>query len=277
MPDGANERFVQVNGIRIRYITAGNGPPLVLVHGLMGFSMSWSENIAVLAKKFSIYAVDMPNLGYSERKPVDASLDGHAHWLASFLDALYLQRVDIMASSHGGSMVLGFALLYPEHCGKLVLVSPVNPFSEIERWIIDFMQSWPGRRFAHTLVYMPYIVRKQWLGRMYTDLDRALPGTVEEYTHAVRQQGTIDHVLCILKTWFTDMKQLDVRLDELKGRDIELIWGEKDKLVPVASGRQLSDRLQIPITVMPDCGHLPYEEKPEEFNQVMRSIFNIQL
>jgi pimeloyl-ACP methyl ester carboxylesterase len=275
VPDDARECFVQVNGLRIRYISAGSGPPLVLVHGLLGFSMSWSENISLLAKKFTVFALDMPNLGYSERKPVDASLDGHARWLAAFLDALNLQRADIMASSHGGGMVLNFAMLFPPRCGKLVLVSPVNPFSEVERWIVDFMQTWLGRRFARTLVYMPYFIRKRWLGRMYTDLDRALPGTVEEYTRAVRQQGTIDHVLLILKTWFSDIRRLDARLDELQGGDIHLVWGEKDELVLVKSGRKLAERLQIPITVIPDCGHLPYEEKPDEFNRVMRAIFNI--
>ena len=275
MPDGARECFVQVNGLRIRYITAGSGPPLVLVHGLLGFSMSWSENIAQLAKRYTVYAVDMPNLGYSERKKVDASLDGHTKWLVAFLDTLQLPQVDIIASSHGGGMVMNFGVLYPHRWKKLVLVSPVNPYSEVDRWLVDAMQSLPGRLFAHQLTKMPYAIRKHWLVRMYTDLERALPGTVEEYTRAAKSNETIDHVLRILKTWFADMQKLDARLDELNGRDIHLVWGEKDKIVPVASGRKLRERLHVPLTVIPDCGHLPYEEKPEEFNSVMSSIFNI--
>src|SRR5579872_5030749 len=83
VPDGAEECFVTVNGLRIRYLKAGAGPAIVLIHGLLGFSFSWSETIPVLARTHTVYAPDMPNLGYSQRASVDATLEGHTRWLGA--------------------------------------------------------------------------------------------------------------------------------------------------------------------------------------------------
>src|SRR5271155_3331787 len=78
VPEGVHEQTVSVLGHSVRYLVGGSGPPVVFIHGLLGFSFSWSENLGVLARHFRVIAPDMPNLGYSERYRSDCTLAGHA-------------------------------------------------------------------------------------------------------------------------------------------------------------------------------------------------------
>ena len=65
--DRMTEDFVVVNGVRVHFGRAGSGPPLVLVHGLVGSVANWRRNIDQLAKYATVYAVDLANMGRSER------------------------------------------------------------------------------------------------------------------------------------------------------------------------------------------------------------------
>src|SRR5437763_6699381 len=85
VPTGIEERFAQVQGHRMRYLTAGFGPPLLFIHGLMGFSFSWSENLAVLAQHFTVFAPDLLNTGYSERVELQGDLKQTATLMSEFM------------------------------------------------------------------------------------------------------------------------------------------------------------------------------------------------
>ena len=74
---GVEEHRITINGIEWRYLRAGSGPALLLVHGLMGFSWSWRFNMCELAKSFTVYAPDLPGCGFSQRD--DQLAD---HWRA---------------------------------------------------------------------------------------------------------------------------------------------------------------------------------------------------
>ena len=64
---GVEEHRVSLNGVKWRYLRAGSGPALLLVHGLMGYSWSWRFNMRELAKHFTVYAPDLPGCGFSQR------------------------------------------------------------------------------------------------------------------------------------------------------------------------------------------------------------------
>src|SRR5256885_1116581 len=130
IPDGVREEFVLVGSHRMRYLTAGSGPPLVLLHGLLGFSFSFSENLAPLAKIATVYAPDLLNTGYSERAKTGATLSNLAEQASNFMAALGISKADLLGSSHGGSVAMLLAGKSPEKIGRLVLVSPANCWSE---------------------------------------------------------------------------------------------------------------------------------------------------
>src|SRR5205085_1177863 len=88
--------------------TAGSGPPLVLLHGLLGFSFSFSENLAALSQIATVYSPDFLNTGYSERTRTGATLSDLANQVSNFMAALGIPRADLLASSHRGA-VAGYA------------------------------------------------------------------------------------------------------------------------------------------------------------------------
>ena len=99
-----NERFVEANGMRIRFWHAGSGPSLVLVHGLLGYSFSWRRVITEFARDREVFALDMPGAGFSEcRADLDCRLLGAAQRLLAFLNAAEISSCDLVGSSYGGS------------------------------------------------------------------------------------------------------------------------------------------------------------------------------
>src|SRR5438128_11222407 len=98
------EAFVVVDGAKIHYQRAGPGRPLLLLHGLVGSAKNWRRNISFLSRDSSVYAVDLFNMGKSERVPgLDAGLDATADRLAAYMDAVGLDEADIAGHSHGGA------------------------------------------------------------------------------------------------------------------------------------------------------------------------------
>jgi pimeloyl-ACP methyl ester carboxylesterase len=100
--DGVEEGCAIINGLRWRYLHAGSGPALLLVHGFMGYSFSWRFVMAELARHFSVYAVDLPGCGFSERNPsLPGTLASDAEGLLNFKDPLGIEQVDVLGTSRG--------------------------------------------------------------------------------------------------------------------------------------------------------------------------------
>src|SRR5215469_7000915 len=86
---GAEERSVRLDGVTWRYWVAGSGPPLVLIHGFMGYSFSWRFNMAQLSRHFSVYSIDLPGCGFSQRPSLsECSLCGDAEGVLRFMEEL---------------------------------------------------------------------------------------------------------------------------------------------------------------------------------------------
>ena len=111
------EGFVVVAGVKVHYQRAGSGRPLLLLHGLVGSAKNWRLNINFLAQDSDVYAIDLFNMGKSERVPgLDAGLEATADRLAAYMDALGLDEADIAAHSHGGAVAMMFAARHPVRC-----------------------------------------------------------------------------------------------------------------------------------------------------------------
>src|ERR1700733_4456924 len=138
------ECWMDLDGARMRYLRAGSGPPLVLLHGLLGYSFSWRFALPVLAQKAMVYALDMPGAGLSDRPPnANGSLCAHAERLLRFLDAMGIASCDLLGTSHGGAVAMMTAALAPERVRSLILVAPVNPWSAHGRRLAPFLSSAP--------------------------------------------------------------------------------------------------------------------------------------
>src|SRR6202021_998221 len=150
------EAFVVVDGVKIHYQCAGTGRPLLLLHGLVGSAKNWRQNISFLSRECSVYAVDLFDMGQSERVPgLDAGLEATADRLAACMDALGLAEADIAGHSHGGAVAMMFAARHPDRVRSLILFAPANPFCDLGHQLIRFYQTRFGIWLARLSPFLP--------------------------------------------------------------------------------------------------------------------------
>jgi pimeloyl-ACP methyl ester carboxylesterase len=265
------ECFAMVDGHRMRYLRCGSGPALVLVHGLLGYSFSWRYALPVLAERATVFAVDMVGVGFSDRPAnLDCRFRAHAERLLLFLDTIGVVSCDLLGTSHGGAVAMMAAALAPERIRRLILVAPANPWSAHGKMWAPFLASapvsWlilhlgPGLEVAHDLV----------LRRLYCDRSRIRPGTLAGYSAPLRSPGAFKYWLDVMRTWNSDLGDLETEMPRIAHIPALLLWGEKDAAVDPASAVELGRQFKNCRTqIFEGVGHLPYEEVPERFNSAL--------
>ena len=262
----------------MRYLRAGSGRALILVHGLLGYSFSWRYTMPALAPYATVYAPDMLGAGFSDRPAgLDHSMRGTAQRLLRFISGLGtglgISSFDLLGTSHGGAVAMMAAAECVDgsaglHLRRLVLVAPVNPFSAHGRRLAPLFGSRFGSALfrltsAHMRFTYPY-----WHARMYGDRSRIPAGTLEGYMAPLAIPGLFEHALSIVRTWTQDLRELEATVPKLGGVPTLLMWGSKDTAVYASSAAALAKYFPNSRTIIfPGIGHLPYEECPEEFNR----------
>ena len=275
---GAEECWMEIEGGRMRYLRAGAGPALILLHGLLGYSFSWRFTLPALARYATVYAPDMMGAGFSDRVAgIDYSMHGTARRVLRFIERLGLSSTefDLLGTSHGGAVAMFAAA---ECLGgdsrlrvqRLVLVAPVNPYSAHGQWLAPFFGSDFGAALFRLSIARMDFLYPYWHARMFGDRKRIPPGTLEGYVAPLAKPGLFEHALNIVRTWTKDLRELKAILPKLAGIPTLLMWGSKDSAVYPSSVKPLAkffpNSEQI---VFPGIGHLPYEECPEEFNPAL--------
>jgi len=272
---GVEECWMDFDGARMRYLRAGSGPPLILLHGLLAYSFSWRYALPALAPYATAYAPDLLGAGFSDRpRGIDHSLRGTALRVLRFVENLGLSSFDLLGTSRGGAVAMAAAAECMSAGGcrarlrRLVLVCPVNPYSTHGTWLAPFF----GTPFGATLFRsgigrMPSLF-PYWHGRLFADRKKIPPGSLEGYTAPLATPGYLEHALSIVRTWTADLRELEALLPKLAPIPTLLMWGDEDPAVYVSSMEPLARHfLHVQTVVFPGVGHLPYEECPEEFNR----------
>lgn len=276
------EHWAELDGYWMRYLKAGHGPPVVLVHGLLGYSFSWRFNWQVLASNHTVYAVDLLGIGFSDRPPVGAvpmDLFGTADRMLRWMGSLGLRCATVVGTSHGGGVSIAMAGKDQQRrsglISNLVLVAPVNPWSNIGRRRVRLFRTRVGAAILKLAAPLLGFSRSAALGRMYGDSHQITPETLAGYRKPLRLPRSIDYGLAIVKTWTDDISQLQTSVELIRELPVLLVWGDRDRLVPISSGHELKHRLKgAEMVVMEGVGHLPYEENPDEFNRILLRFLN---
>ena len=120
---GAQVRFCDAKGMRTRYIEAGDGDPLILMHGSGGHAESFHKNVVPLGKHFHTYAIDMANHGFTDNHPSMPGTPGIADHLLRFMDSVGIERAHLAGESLGGAAAAKFALDHPDRVLKLIYIT----------------------------------------------------------------------------------------------------------------------------------------------------------
>lgn len=274
--DGVEECSVDIDGVRWRYLRAGTGPPLLVVHGFMGYSFSWRFVIKGLAQHYSVYAVDLPGCGFSQRSAwLPGTLVSDAVHLLGFMDHLGIEQFDLLGTSRGGGATIALAALAAERgllhrIRKLVLSAPINPWSKIGLLRIRLLCTRGGRFYIiHLASRFPFIL-KDFFKKLYADPASIPPDSLAGYQAGLGPSGSFLHLWNITRSWMTDLKHVGSVLPMVESVPALLLWGERDAAVDPASAEELHCRWRNSAVVMMNrVGHMPYEEVPEEFNRIV--------
>jgi pimeloyl-ACP methyl ester carboxylesterase len=270
-PSEPQECWATIEGHRMRYLRCGAGPPVLLIHGLLGFSFSWRFALPALAPHFTCYAVDLLGMGHSERVPdLPVDFNSQARRMAQFMDALGVASADVIGTSYGGAVAMTLAAQTPECVRRLVLVAPANPWSKIGSVLAAIIATRIGR-----CVFLRFAPRwneaaKARMARMYGDPSRMPPDSFPTYSAAAAVPGTLEQVARMMCSWQHDLSALKRSLPRIANIPTLLIWGSRDRIVDPRSAVRLKAAFTNAKLIMMDgLGHLPYEEAPEEFNRVL--------
>lgn len=270
------EETTQVDGLKVRFQRAGSGPPLILVHGLMGYSFSFRRVLPLLSIEREVIAVDMPGSGFSNcGQGMDSRLRSAAERLLAFMDAIGVSSCDLVGSSYGGTTALMAATLAPSRIRTLILVAPANPWSKIGRKRLAILKVplvaalFPmcARRFRG---FHGYFVR-----RMYGDPTLVTPETLKGYGIPLQRPGVFEHAVRITRSWKSDMQELKAALPKISHIPSLILWGTKDRLVELSTAEHLAKCFEhADVAVVDGWGHLPYEEYPTDFSRRVLAFLN---
>jgi len=252
-------------------------PALVLVHGLLGYSFSWRHNLEKFSGLRDVYAVDLLGMGHSDRPrngSADFTMAAAAGRLLEFLHSLGHSQVDLLGTSHGGAVAMMTAILDRASARplirRLVLVAPAHPFMWSARIRLAFFRTSFGRMVMRSVAKHNSFLRRKSLGRMYADASLITDETRQGYDVNLSDQRSYEYALEVVRTWREDMRRLKDELPSTSEVPVLLLWGAKDPVVDCDSGHLLRRSFRnAQYVVLPNVGHLPYEEAPEEFNRLV--------
>jgi pimeloyl-ACP methyl ester carboxylesterase len=260
---GLEERWKTVRGARIRYFVGGDGPSLVLVHGLGGAASNWVELAPALARSYRVLALDLPGHGGSSPLPAAPSLTPFADVVAAVAGREALLPAGVVGHSFGGLVGLRLALRHLGAVRALVLAAAAGISSGTrarEVALTTLVLARPARLVAP---FRRLVARVEWLrypvfGFFEVSDPAALSTAVVEGFLAGPALHT--DVLSAGRALVIDDPRIDlgaVRCPCL------VLAGARDRMVPVADAIEYARRLRAPLRIVPDCGHLVIGERPD--------------
>ena len=266
-----HSRFIDVDGIRVHYQEAGDrsAPAVMLIHGFASSTLVWSKVFLRLAAGYRVIALDMLGYGYSAKpKNGEYTIGAQAKLLTRVLDALKIPRAIFVGSSYGGAVAATCALDFPDRVEKLILVGAVSNNRPLAFKLMRFFGS-PvlGDVVSPLLIGSRRLLRRR-MKRVYDRHAWVMDERRVEARHLpLRAAGTQRAIINTVRRWDAERISRDAHLIT---QPTLLLWGENDREIPLADGERL--HAEIPgsrLIVFLKCGHLPHEEYPEAFTNVV--------
>jgi pimeloyl-ACP methyl ester carboxylesterase len=251
----------------VSMLEAGQGSPLLLLHGLGATKAEFLPTVAALASdQQRVIAMDFPGFGDTD-KPFPAPYDPpfFAEWAESLLDELGIERAHVLGHSMGGRVAIEFGLRNPDRTQGLVLMTPSMAFLSNRRWA------------NYLKLVRPELGILQPAPRPIVEgiVNRVVPGAADEWTRAgideflrayLTPRGRVAFYASARNIYLEDPDGPNgfwPRLEELQGEAL-FIWGRRDTLVPMGFQRHVQQALPGARHAVIDCGHVPQLEQPTQ-------------
>ena len=268
-------RHITLHGHDVTYRMAGEGPAVVLVHGLAGSSTTWKQVLPVLAERFTVIAPDLLGHGQSAKPRGDYSLGAYASGIRDLMAALDVDRATFVGHSLGGGVAMQLGYQFPERCERLVLVASGG----LGREVSPFLRAvaLPGAEFVLPVLLAPWFrERAEGAGAVLRRTGWRPGSTLAEiwrsYTTLTTREGQqafVHTVRSVIDPAGQRVSALD-RLYLARAVPSLIVWGSRDRVIPVdhahaAHAGMPGSRLEI----LADAGHFLPFENPTWFNGVL--------
>jgi pimeloyl-ACP methyl ester carboxylesterase len=266
---GFESHVAEIRGVRTRYFVGGEGPPLVVVHGLGGAAVNFTELAPLLARSRRVLIPDLPGHGHSLPLERVDGLTTYAEHVAAVAELEEMFPAPVIGYSMGGVIALRLAVERPNDVPALALVAAAGIVSVTRRaeiWLAATGAVRPAQvmtRFRETFARRP---RLRWLpfgAWGAVDPPALSPESVLGFLEGPSQHTDVGSAARAL---LTDDPRPD--LDRVRC-PVLLVWGARDRLVPLEDGFQYARRLRVPIRTLPAAGHLLIGEQPRACAEIL--------
>lgn len=268
---------VSIHGHEVGYRMAGEGPTLLLVHGMAGSSRTWREVMPALARDHRVLAPDLLGHGESAKPLGDYSLGAFASGLRDLLAVLGIDAVTVVGQSLGGGVAMQLAYQHPELVQRLVLVGSGGLGREVS-WLLRIL-TLPGAEYLMPVLFPRFVAdRGDDLNRALHDFGLRAPHIGEMWRAYSSLAGTENRraFLRTLKAVIDPGGQSVSASDRLylaAAMPTLIVWGDQDPVIPVAHAVSAHEAMPgSHLELFEGVGHFPHVEEPARFVEVIRDF-----
>jgi pimeloyl-ACP methyl ester carboxylesterase len=267
---------VSIHGHRVAFRRVGEGPVVLLIHGMAGSSATWKHVLSALAQRFTVIAPDLIGHGESGKpRRGEYSLGAHANVLRDLLNVLGHAHATFVGQSLGGGVAMQLAYQFPDRCERLVLVGSGGLGREVN--VLLRALTFPGAEYAFPVICNPSIRDAgNWVASALHRIGVRAAPVVEEVWRSYASLSDPDTRRAFFRTLHavidlggqavsaTDRLYLTSRVPTL------IVWGAQDPFIPVNHAVEAHKAMPgSRLVVFPAIGHYPHCEDPERFVQVL--------
>lgn len=263
-------RDIKANGVRLRVTETGEGPSLVLLHGLFMDHTTWDHVSDALGQQFRVVAPDLPGFGQSEKPPESRfpyGIDAFADAVVDLYAGLELGRAVMVGHALGGAVAITLAARHPELISRLVLIDALcySARPDIASKValaplvggFAFKQLWGKSAF------------KAYFKESYLSRDARIPSArLDAYYESFNTPAARASALATLRAT-RDTRAVVAHIARISTPTL-VIWGSEDTLYPAALGHRMSREIPHAGFQLIGAGHVPHEERPSEVVDAIR-------
>ena len=271
---------VELHGQRVTYHRKGEGPPIVLVHGITSSSRTWRAVFDGLAERYTVIAPDLLGHGRSAKPRGDYSLGAYASGVRDLLAVLGIPKVTVVGHSLGGGIAMQFAYQFPDRLDRLVLVDSGGLGQEVN--VVLRAATLPGAELVLPFMFGP-VTRSvgrtagRVLGRLGMRADANVRGIAEgldSLADAAARRAFVHTARSVIDPRGQRVDARD-RLYLSAGVPTLLIWGDRDRIIPLRHGEEAHELMpHSRLEVFAGAGHFPFNDDPERFVAVLSEFMD---
>jgi pimeloyl-ACP methyl ester carboxylesterase len=265
---------ISLHGQHFSFRHGGDGPVLLLLHGIAGSSRSWIPVMHLLQRDFTVLAPDFLGHGESTKPPGDYSLGNHASAMRDFLQLLGIDRATVVGQSFGGGVAMQFAYQFPEMCERLVLVDAGGLGREVN-WMLRLV-TLPAAEYVMPVLFPSFV--RDWGNSVARFLgDRGIRNaratemwrSYSSLTDAENRRAFVRTMRSVVDPGGQSVSAID-RLYLAAHTPTLIVWGDQDRMIPVVHAYKAHEAIpNSRLEIMEGVGHFPQVEEPIRFAEIL--------